>query len=78
MNHTGSRMICQSEKKIILAFKCRRMRSDLVEMHTILQAADKVDTGRMFPLAKESRSKGHNLKRMDKQLRTEVKRNLFA
>ena len=54
------------------------MKGDLIETYKILTGLDRVDSGRMFPVVGESRTRGHSLRIRGKPFRTEVRRNLFT
>ena len=55
--------------------RMRRMRGDLKETYKIMKGIDKIEAGRLFPLAGETRTRRHSLKI---RFRTELRRNFFT
>eukprot|EP00061_Rhincodon_typus_P016252 g44363.t1 len=56
----------------------RGMRVDLIETYLILKGLDRVDVGKMFPVAGETRNQGHSLTVKGRPFRTEMRRNFFS
>ena len=55
----------------------RRMRGDLTETCKIMKGIDKIEAGKLFPLAGETRTR-HSLKIRGCRFRTELRRNFFT
>ena len=56
----------------------RKMRGDLRETYKIMKGIDKIETGKLFPLAGETRTRGHGLKIRGNRFRTELRQNFFT
>jgi len=56
----------------------RRIRGNLIETYKIMKGIDKIEARRLFPLAGETRTRGHSLKLRGSRFRTEFRRNFFA
>jgi len=61
----------------LYSLKFRRMRGNLIETYKIMMGIDKVEAGR-FPLAGETRTRGHSLKIKGSRCRTELRSNFFT
>ena len=46
----------------LYSLEFRRMRGDLIETYKIMKGIDKIEAGKLFPLAHETRTRGHCLK----------------
>ena len=46
----------------LYSLEFRRMRGDLIETYKIMKGIDKIEAGKLFPLADETRTRGHSLK----------------
>ena len=58
----------------LYSLEFRRMRGDLIETHKIMKEMDKIKAGKLFPLAGETRTRGHSLKVRGSRFR----RNFFT
>ena len=54
------------------------MRGDLIETYKMMNGMDKIEVERLFPLRKDSRTRGHSLKIKEGRFRTELRRNFFT
>jgi len=62
----------------LYSLEFRRMRGDLIETYKIMKGIDKIEAGKLFPLAGETRTRGHSLKIRGSRFRTELRRNFFT
>ena len=62
----------------LYSLEFRRMRGDFIETDKIVQGIDKIEAGMLFPLAGETRTRGHGLKIRGSRFRTELRRNFFT
>ena len=62
----------------LYSLEFRRMRGDLIETCKIMKGVDKIEAGKLFPLAGETRTRGHSLKIKQSKFRTELRRNFFT
>ena len=46
----------------LYSLEFRRMRGDLIETYKIMKGIVKIEAGKLFPLAGETRTRGHSLK----------------
>ena len=49
-----------------------------METFKIMKGLDKIEAGKLFPLAAETRTRGHGLKIRGSRFRTELRRNFFT
>ena len=49
-----------------------------METTKIMKGIDKIEAGKLFPLAGETRTRGHDLKLRGSRFRTELRRNVFT
>jgi len=54
------------------------MRGDHIETFKIMKGIDKIKAGELFPLTRETRTRGHSLKIRGSRFRTELRRNFFT
>ena len=54
------------------------MRGYLIETYKIIKGRDKIEAGKLFPLAGETKTRGHGLKIRGSRFRTELRRNYFT
>ena len=55
------------------------MRGDLIETYKMMNGMDRMEVERLFPLRKDSRTRGHSLKiKGEGWFRTELRRNFFT
>ena len=54
------------------------MREDFTETYKIMKGIDKIEAGKLFPLAGKTRTIGHSLKIRGSRFRTELRRNNFT
>jgi len=62
----------------LYSLEFRRMRGGLIETYKIMKGIDKMEAGRLFPLAGKTRTRGHSLKIKGSRRRTEFRRNFFT
>ena len=62
----------------LYSLEFRRMMGDLRETYKIMKGIDKIEAGKLFPLAGETRARGHSLKIKGGRFRTELRRNFFS
>ena len=62
----------------LYSLEFRRLRGDLIEIYKIMKGLDRVEAARLFPLAMETRTRGHSLKIRGSQFKTELRRNFFS
>ena len=62
----------------LYSLEFRRMRGDLIETYKIMKGIDKIEARELFPLAGETRPRGHGLKIRGSRFRTELRRNFFT
>ena len=62
----------------LYSLEFRRLRGDLIETYKIMNGLDRVDVGKLFPLAGETRTRGHSLRIKGTHFRTEMRRNFFS
>ena len=62
----------------LYSLEFRRMRGDLIETYKIMKGIDKIEAGRLFPQAGETRTKGQGLKIRGSRFRTELRRNFLT
>jgi len=56
----------------------KRLSGDLIETYIILNGLDRVDAGKLFPLAGETRTRVHSLGVKGRHFRTEMRGNFFS
>ena len=62
----------------LYSLEFKRVRGDLIETYKILTALDRVDSERIFPIVRDSETRGHSLRIRGKPFKTEVRRNFFT
>ena len=62
----------------LYSLEFRRMRGDLIETYKMMNGMDRIEVERLFPLKKDSRTRGHSLKIKGGRFRTELRRNFFT
>ena len=62
----------------LYSLEFRRMKGDLIETYKIMMGIDKIEAGKLFPQADETRTRGHGLKVRGSRFRTELRRNFFT
>ena len=62
----------------LYSLEFRRIRGDLIETYKVMKRIDKIEAGKLFPLAGETRTRGHGLKIRGSRFRTELRRNFFT
>ena len=67
----GVRAVAYEERLGLDLLEFRRMRGDLIETYKIMKGIDKIEAGKLFPLAGETRPRGHSLKIRGSRFRTE-------